>query len=229
MARNRWLGLLTDAARAVVSGLTRSQGAGQGGASQRTAATRAPGRERTPSGRGPADRTPSPRPGPRPGAAPGPRPRPAAGGRPVPAGTTGGRGAAAGAYPGDFEGAVRAQYAPRPDGDPDPGEIVWTWVPLEEDHSQGKDRPVLLVGSDGAWLLGVMLTSKDHSRDARDEARWGRYWLDIGSGPWDAKGRDSEVRLDRVVRVDPAAVRREGAVVGRDVFDRVVEGISRHR
>ncbi|MGO2180579.1 MAG: hypothetical protein ACTH5I_18515, partial [Cellulosimicrobium funkei] len=97
MARNRWLGLLTDAARAVVSGLTRSQGAGQGGARQGTAATRAPGRERTPSGRGPADRTPSPRPG----AAPGPRPRPAAGGRPGPAGPTGGRGAAAGAYPGD--------------------------------------------------------------------------------------------------------------------------------
>jgi hypothetical protein len=70
---------------------------------------------------------------------------------------------------------VRAQYAPRLDGDPDPGEIVWTWVPFEEDFSQGKDRPVLLVGSDGDWLLGVMLTSKDHSRDARDEARWGRY------------------------------------------------------
>ncbi len=109
---------------------------------------------------------------------------------------------------------MRARYAPRPDGDPDPGEIVWTWVPFEEDHSQGKDRPVLLVGSDGAWLLGVMLTSKDHSRDAQDEARWGRYWLDIGSGPWDAKGRDSEVRLDRVVRVDPDAVRREGPSSG---------------
>ena len=124
---------------------------------------------------------------------------------------------------------MRAQYAPRLDGDPDPGEIVWTWVPFEEDFSQGKDRPVLLVGSDGDWLLGVMLTSKDHSRDARDEARWGRYWLDVGSGPWDAQGRDSEVRLDRVLRVDPGAVRREGAVVGRDVFDRVVAGISQHR
>jgi len=134
-----------------------------------------------------------------------------------------------GAYPGDFAGPVRAQYSPRLDGDPDPGEIVWTWVPFEEDHAQGKDRPVLLVGTDGPWLLGVMLTSKDHSRDAADEARWGRYWLDIGSGPWDARGRDSEVRLDRVVRVDPAAVRREGAVVGRSVFDRVVDGIAAHR
>lgn len=102
-------------------------------------------------------------------------------------------------------------------------------MPYEEDHARGKDRPVLLVGSDGPWLLGVMLTSKDHSRDARDEARWGRYWLDIGSGPWDAQGRDSEVRLDRVIRVDRGAVRREGAVVGRAVFDRVVAGIAAHR
>ncbi len=138
------------------------------------------------------------------------------------------RGAPA-AYPGDYDGPVRARYAPRLDGDPDPGEIVWTWVPYEEDHGRGKDRPVLLVGADGPWLLGVMLTSKDHSRDARDEARWGRYWLDIGSGPWDAQGRDSEVRLDRVVRVDRGGVRREGAVVGRAVFDRVVAGIAAHR
>ena len=29
--------------------------------------------------------------------------------------------------------------------DPDPGEIVWTWVPYEEHDGRGKDRPVLLV------------------------------------------------------------------------------------
>ncbi len=136
---------------------------------------------------------------------------------------------AAPTYPGDYTGRVRAEYAPHLDGAADPGEIVWTWVPYEEDHGRGKDRPVLLVGTEGPWLLGVMLSSKDHSRDARDEARRGRHWLDIGSGPWDAKGRESEVRLDRVLRVDPDAVRREGAVVGRAVFDRVVAGIATHR
>jgi hypothetical protein len=212
VARNRWLGLLGDAARAVVKELTRPS-RGRGG----TAATQAPERERTTSGS-----TPSPRPGPRPRPA-GRQSRPTARAERTGAPVTGGT------YPGDYTGAVRARYAPVLDGDPDPGEIVWTWVPFEEDHSQGKDRPVLLVGSDGAWLLGVMLTSKDHSRDARDEARWGRHWLDIGSGPWDAQGRDSEVRLDRVIRVDPGAVRREGAVVGRDVFDRVVRGVGEHR
>ena len=67
-------------------------------------------------------------------------------------------------YPGDFRGAVSPRYSPDPDGKPDPGEIVWSWVPYEEDYSQGKDRPVLLIGHDGGWLLGLMLTSKDHDK-----------------------------------------------------------------
>lgn len=124
-------------------------------------------------------------------------------------------------YPGDFEGTLRPQYSPELDGEPDPGEIVWTWVPYEEDHTRGKDRPVLVVGRDGDWLLALMLTSKDHSQDAADEARWGRRWLDIGTGPWDPQGRESQVRLDRVIRVDPEAVRREGAIMERTLFERV--------
>ena len=117
-------------------------------------------------------------------------------------------------------------YAPALDGDADPGEIVWTWVPYEEDHSQGKDRPVLVVGHDGPWLLALMLTSKDHSRDVAAEARRGRRWLDIGAGPWDSRGRDSEVRLDRVLRIDPERVRREGAIMDRATFDLVTAQIG---
>ena len=49
--------------------------------------------------------------------------------------------------------------------------------------------------------------------------------MDIGSGPWDARGRDSEVRLDRVLRLDPHAVRREGAIMDRPTFDRVVANL----
>lgn len=85
-------------------------------------------------------------------------------------------------YPGDFRGPLEITYAPRPDGRPDPGEIVWAWVPFEEDHRQGKDRPVLLIGRDGPWLLGLQLTSKDHDRDKAREARNGRRWVDIGAG-----------------------------------------------
>ena len=128
-------------------------------------------------------------------------------------------------YPGDFTGAPRISYSPSPDGLPDPGEIVWTWVPYEEDHTQGKDRPVLVVGRDGEWLLGLMLTSKDHDRDAADEARWGRQWVDIGVGAWDRQRRPSEVRVDRVLRVDPGAVRREGAVLDRARFEDVAAAV----
>ena len=43
-------------------------------------------------------------------------------------------------------------YAPEVDGEPDPGEVVWGWVPYEDDPQQGKDRPVLLIArsADGA-------------------------------------------------------------------------------
>lgn len=125
-------------------------------------------------------------------------------------------------YAGDYEGTVHVEYTPHPDdGVADPGEVVWTWVPFEEDHHRGKDRPVLVVGSDGPLLLALILTSKDHDRDAADEARWGRVWLDIGSGPWDKAGRNSEVRIDRVLRIDPAEVRREGSAIGEDIFNDV--------
>lgn len=124
-------------------------------------------------------------------------------------------------YPGDFTGIARLEYAPNPDGNADSGEIVWTWVPFEDDPSRGKDRPVLVIGHDGGYLLGLALTSKDHDRDAAQEARAGRHWLDVGSGRWDARGRPSEVRLDRVLRIAPGAVRREGATLERTRFHQV--------
>ena len=113
-------------------------------------------------------------------------------------------------------------YEPETDGEPDPGEVVWAWVPYEDDPSQGKDRPVLLLGErDGRWT-GLYLTSKDHDRDAADEARWGRHWMDVGTGGWDARRRPSEVRLDRLVVLDRDAIRREGAALPRPVYDDVV-------
>ncbi|WP_062464463.1 type II toxin-antitoxin system PemK/MazF family toxin [Demequina soli] len=130
------------------------------------------------------------------------------------------------AYPGDFTGRPQVSYSPTRGGKPEPGEVVWTWVPFEEDHAQGKDRPVLLIGRDGRWLLALMLTSKDHDLDAAQEARWGRFWMDIGAGPWDPQGRPSEVRLDRIIRVDPGSVRREGAILDRATFDRVAGSLK---
>ena len=117
-------------------------------------------------------------------------------------------------------------YDPDPDGQPDPGEVVWTWVPYEDDPAQGKDRPVLLIAREGERLVGLVMTSKDHDRDQQQENRAGRFWFDLGSGPWDSAGRPSEVRLNRFLVVDPAAVRREGAVLDRQRFDAVVEALQ---
>jgi len=128
-------------------------------------------------------------------------------------------------YPGDFKSTPRITYSPAPGKEADPGEVVWTWVPYEEDHREGKDRPVLIIGRDGNWLLGLQLTSKDHDRDAAQEARSGRLWMDIGTGEWDPQRRPSEVRLNRIIRVDPGGVRRIGAVLDRDIFDAVASAV----
>ena len=90
-----------------------------------------------------------------------------------------------GTYPGDFTGRTTLSYDPHEGKLADPGEVIWTWVPYEEDHTQGKDRPVLVVGRDRDYLLAVPMTSKDHDLDAAQEAEEGRYWVEVGRGAWD--------------------------------------------
>jgi hypothetical protein len=123
---------------------------------------------------------------------------------------------------------MTTSYSPEQDGRPDPGEVVWAWVAYEDDPAKGKDRPVLVIGRDGAELLCLQLTSKDHDRDAADEARHGRSWMDVGSGGWDRERRPSEVRLDRLLRLPESGVRREGAALDRAVFDAVVVAAREH-
>ncbi|MDO3704423.1 type II toxin-antitoxin system PemK/MazF family toxin [Micromonospora sp. C28SCA-DRY-2] len=105
-------------------------------------------------------------------------------------------------------------YAPELDGHADPGEIVWTWVPYEDDPRQGKDRPVLVVGRHSRTLFGLMLSSQSE-RDGQ------RHWLALGPGAWDRDNRPSWVRLDRVLTMREDSIRREGAVLDRARFDRV--------
>lgn len=108
--------------------------------------------------------------------------------------------------------ARKLVYAPKLDGRADPGEIVWTWVVYEDDPSRGKDRPVLVVGRDRSTLLGLMVSSQErHAADLE--------WVGIGSGSWDYEGRPSWVRLDRVLVVPEEGIRREGAILDREVFD----------
>lgn len=112
---------------------------------------------------------------------------------------------------------MRFEYSPCVDGDPDPGEVVWTWVPFEEDPSQGKDRPVMIFGRRGSMLVGVALTSKRHD----DEPQ-----VEVGSGAWDRSGRSSYAKLERILDVDPAQVRREGAVLAKHRYDAVVDALK---
>ncbi|MEU9734529.1 type II toxin-antitoxin system PemK/MazF family toxin [Streptomyces sp. NPDC048002] len=111
-------------------------------------------------------------------------------------------------------GRVRTEYSPAHDGDPDPGEIVWTWVPYEENDGRGKDRPVLVVAREAAGtFLAVQLSSKRHDAD--------RDWVPIGSGPWDRSGRDSWVDVDRVLRLHERGMRREACALDRMRFNLV--------
>ena len=121
-----------------------------------------------------------------------------------------------GAY--DYRGAVRPEYAPERDGDPDPGEIVWAWVPYIEDPTVGKDRPIVLVGhaldADGDFVA-FMLSSKDRTDYPG--------WIGIGAGAWDGEHRESWVRVDRPLAISADAVRREGAGLTPEQFQAVAE------
>jgi hypothetical protein len=113
-------------------------------------------------------------------------------------------------------GPVRMSYSPQPDGAPDPGEIVWTWVPFEENDGRGKDRPVLVVAVESAGtFLAVQLTSKDHDGEGD--------FVPIGAGGWDGGHRPSWVNLDRVIRVREGGMRREAAALQREPFERVTK------
>lgn len=118
-------------------------------------------------------------------------------------------------------GGITVSYAPNRDGDADPGEVVWSWVAYEDDPTQGKDRPVLVLGWDGPLLAAVQLSSKDHSsrRDAGE-------WVPVGSGGWDREARPSYADASRLLRLDPSAVRREGSALDERRFQQVVARVS---
>ncbi|MEV6005950.1 type II toxin-antitoxin system PemK/MazF family toxin [Streptomyces sp. NPDC051976] len=116
-------------------------------------------------------------------------------------------------------GRVHTSYAPDHDGAPDPGEIVWTWVPFEENDGRGKDRPVLVVAREATGtLLAVQLSSKRHDHD--------REWVAIGTGPWDRENRESWVSVDRVLRLHEDGMRREACALDRGRFNLVVNRLK---
>ena len=103
------------------------------------------------------------------------------------------------------------EWTPSADGVPDPGEIVWTWVPYEENDGRGKDRPVLVVAVlRGDVIIGIQLTSKPHVGDPDH--------VSVGTGAWDGEHRESWARVDRVFRVDAGSVRREASFLPEKAY-----------
>lgn len=117
------------------------------------------------------------------------------------------------------EGVVTIEYTPQLDGDPDPGEIVWAWVPFQDDPDQGKDRPVVVIGRRGDHLVGIPLTTRPDDREAQ---------FKMGTGGWDPKRRTSYARIWRLVDIAPDAMRREGAILDADRFDSLVRMVDRY-
>lgn len=126
-------------------------------------------------------------------------------------------------------GAPNFTFEPADDGDADPGEVVWTWVPYEDDPTQGKDRPVLVVARVGECVVFAQMTSKDHvdgPGSFRYEDHLGRHWMDMGSGNWDREGRPSEVRIDRLLLAHKNSIRREGGKLDKTRFTQITSAIS---
>ncbi|MFT3796827.1 type II toxin-antitoxin system PemK/MazF family toxin [Microbacterium sp.] len=117
-------------------------------------------------------------------------------------------------------GGLRITYRPRRNGAPDGGEIVWAWVPYADDPSQGKDRPLLVIGEqDGRHVFALKLTSR--SREGY------RDHVGIGSGPWDARGRPSWIDIDQLYSVHRYGIRREAAALDHDRFLHVAAALQK--
>lgn len=110
------------------------------------------------------------------------------------------------------------EYAPDPDGDPDPGEVIWTWVPYVENDGRGKDRPVLIIGRiDARTVVGCYLSTKYH-----------RDFVSIGTGGWDSQMRESFLSPERLLRITHEGMRRESVRVDRRRFDEAVTHVLKY-
>jgi mRNA-degrading endonuclease toxin of MazEF toxin-antitoxin module len=114
---------------------------------------------------------------------------------------------------------VSISYEPNPDAKPDPGEVVWLWIPYEEDPAVGKDRPAIAVG----W---VPSTPQDDIAVVPLTSKWHAGEVSVGLGSWDGGNKRSYAKVDQIYVVDRADVRREGASLPKPVFDQVIRALT---
>jgi hypothetical protein len=116
-------------------------------------------------------------------------------------------------------GKLAIGYAPDHDGEPDAGEIVWTWVPYEEADGRGKDRPVLVIArQDAERVYAVRLTSSAHDGD--------RDFVAVGTGEWDSQRRPSWVDVSQIYSVHHRGLRREASALGLKPFQSVARELG---
>lgn len=103
-------------------------------------------------------------------------------------------------------------YAPDMDGQADPGEVVWMNVPDATGTFQ--ERAFVVVGRTKHDILALLISpNAEHAQE--------KTWLEIGAGAWEDSGRASWVRLDKIVSLPEDAIRRQGAVMPRQRYDRI--------
>lgn len=105
-------------------------------------------------------------------------------------------------------------YAPDMDGQADPGEVVWIWAPTDGPSSPPQERSMVVVGRTRSTILGLLISCNPEHRTDED-------WIEIGAGGWDERGRQSWVRLDRILEVSELGIRRQGTVIPRGRFERM--------
>ena len=107
-------------------------------------------------------------------------------------------------------------YAPDMDGQAEPGEVVWFYVPA----TPPRERSMLVIGRDRHEVLGLLISSNDDHAD--DDA-----WLPIGSGEWKTTGEPCWVRLDKTLSIPETDLRRRGAIFPPRRFDRVADHLRK--
>lgn len=103
-----------------------------------------------------------------------------------------------------------------------PGAVVWTWIDydsVDEYGDSGKDRPVMIVSSNGSNLQVLPFTTKDHTY--RDDV------ISLGRGSWDVQRRHTYVKVSTLLSVESKKIRRIAGQVDRRRFEMVIKEASR--
>ncbi|WJZ03363.1 type II toxin-antitoxin system PemK/MazF family toxin [Corynebacterium freiburgense] len=111
-------------------------------------------------------------------------------------------------------------YAPDMDGQADPGEVVWIMVNTNGPDNPPTERAIVVVGRTAHNILGLLISPDSTHKNEHN-------WLDIGAGGWDEASRQCWVRLDKVLEVPELDIRRQGAIIPKQRFERIANRLRK--